>query len=94
MTTVTLELPEELAQKLEQLDQAEIIEALEKALVSHKEERMKIFPSAPLPEKTFKISREAWHQRLLKISAWDQETLHDIEAAKEYIDQWQPKTFS
>lgn len=94
MTTITLELPDELAKKIEQLDQTELIEALEKALVSRDKEQMDLLPSTPLPEKTFKISREEWYQRLLKISAWDEETLRDIEAARGYIDQWQPKTFS
>lgn len=94
MTTITLELPDELAQKIQQLNQAELIEALENALVSREETQMRLLPPAPLPERTFKISREDWYQRLLKISAWDEETLRDIEEAREYVDQWQPKIFS
>jgi len=94
MTMVTLELPDELAQKLQQLNQTELIDALEKALTSSKKTQMTLLPSSPLPEKTFKISREEWYERLTQISVWDEETLRDIEEAKEYINQWQPQTFS
>ncbi len=95
MTMITLELPDGLAQKLQQLNQAELIDTLEKFLVSHEKIiRMNLLPPAPLPKQTFKISREAWYQQLLKISTWDEETVRNIEGAREYINQWQPKTFS
>lgn len=93
MTKITLELPSELAQKLQQLDQAELVNTLEKALGSREQITMKLLPAASLPEKTFKISREAWCQQLLTIPAWDEKSIRDIEEARDYINQWQPKTF-
>lgn len=94
MTTITLELPDELVQKLQQLDQAELVDTLEKALVGRERSHLKVLPPAPLPKKSFKISREAWYHQLMRISVWDDETLHEIEDARDYINQWQPKTFS
>ena len=93
MTKIILELPPELAQKLQQLDQTELVDTLEKALDRREKTPMKLLPAAPLPEKSFKISREAWRQQLLEMPAWDEETLRSIEKAREYINQWQAKTF-
>lgn len=83
MAKVTLELPPRLANQLQQFSQPELIDFLEQAFSNREKIELNVLSPASLPRKDFKISREAWYQRLLEISAWDEGTLRGIEEARE-----------
>lgn len=43
---------------------------------------------------TTKIPVTEWQKELLTISAWTEDEIHEIEKAREFINQWNPKQFS
>ncbi len=88
MATVTLSVPDDLAQKLQQVDLNTLIETLRKVLDSA---QIPAGQSHRLPEPVFQISKAEWKKRLLNISAWSEEELAEIEQAREYLNQWQPR---
>ncbi len=50
-------------------------------------DRIVIQPKSPLPVQ----EHEKWRQSLLTIPAWSEEEILEIEQAREYINQWQPR---
>ncbi|MBE7471355.1 MAG: hypothetical protein DPW09_20860 [Anaerolineae bacterium] len=88
MATITLSVPDDLAQKLQQVDQNMFMEALRKVLDSP---QITASQNPLLPEANFQISKEEWKKRLLRISAWSDEEVAEIERAREYLNQWQPR---
>jgi hypothetical protein len=114
MTTITLELPDDLAKQLQKLDLQTLINLLRQFLRFHSTEWEQatddkfeftilppnpadddfvLLPSTPLPEFKPPISKEEWKKQLLTISQWTEEEISEIEKAREYVNQWQPKAF-
>ncbi len=95
MTTITLDVPDDMAQRLQQLDPTQLITVLQRVLSDEELDNppMKLLPAVPLPEPEFDISLEAWQAQLLTISAWSDEEIAEIEQARAYLSQWQPKEF-
>jgi len=54
---------------------------------------MILVPQVPLPEPIDNLSKEERKKRLLTISQWTEEEISEIEKAREYVNQWQPKAF-
>ncbi len=53
-----------------------------------------IKPSRRVRPKRHKVDPQKWEQALLAMSAWTEEEIQEIEKAREYINQWQPRQFA
>jgi|GEM_PF-2456464 len=95
MTTITLELPNDLAEQLQKFNPTTLIQILRSIIVQPTKEvaTMKLLPPRPLPQPKFKLTHEEWKQRLLAMSAWTDEEIQEIEKARGYVNQWQPQMF-
>lgn len=82
MTTITLEVPDDLAQKLQQFNPATMIGILKQVIVQY-------HPDTPLLDT--QSERERWRQSLLTMPAWSEKEISEIEQAREYVNQWQPR---
>ncbi len=98
MTTITMELPDGLAKKLQAIGKETLTGFLEQALADYdlapaKKSVFQRLPVAPFPNAEFDISLEDWKQDLLAIPTWSDDDIEAIEKARDYINQWQPQTF-
>ncbi len=122
MTTVTLDLPDELAQRLQQIDGETLIILLQRILPppqtadefwtedddktdlqdEDSEDRefvmlpplipegdFELVPPKTLPEpKARTISKEEWRKKLLAMPPLDEDSIREMEQAREYINVW------
>ncbi len=95
MTTITLELPNDLVEQFQRFDPTTLIQILRKTLIQPAREgvTMKLLPPMPLPKPKFKITHEEWKQRLLAVSVWTDDEIQEIEKTRGYVNQWQPQMF-
>ena len=96
MTSITLDVPDDLAQKLQLLEPDILHTVLNQVLLQLEDptdltEFVRL-PSAPLPDYTPPLSQEAWRENLLTVSTWSEADLEEFGEAKEYIKQWQAKS--
>ncbi len=82
MTTITLDVPDDLARRLKKFERSILIELLKKVL-----DVLELF----VPQQEPETAKEAWRQSLLTISAWSDDEIQEIEKARAYINEWQPQ---
>jgi len=95
MTTITLDVPDDVAQRLRQFESATLVEILRKFLEFLDLLMVKpviTYEKTPLDKSV--ISYQEWQQSLLTMSAWADDDIQEIEQAREYINQWQPQEFA
>ncbi|MCB1194502.1 MAG: hypothetical protein KDK90_28980 [Leptospiraceae bacterium] len=92
MKTITLNIPDEIAQDLNNVD---LVEIFKMGLALYKtKEKFELLPIKININDNKKIDTQKWKQELLKMSVWTEEEIQEIENARDYINQWKPKQFA